>query len=83
MKAFQKNMREEKHKYSWPSFTEEVLNFFDTIKKENLDIFTLQLGIKYSTEANDSKITKKKGSDHHVLLAACGWAWSAACFKIC
>lgn len=33
METFQKNMREEKHKYSWSSFTEEVLNLFDTIQK--------------------------------------------------
>ena len=33
METFQKNMREEKHKYSWSSFTEEVLNLFDTVQK--------------------------------------------------
>ncbi len=33
METFQKNMREEKHKYSWSSFTEEVLNLFDTSQK--------------------------------------------------
>ena len=33
MEAFQKKMRTEKHKYSWSSFTEEVLGLFHTIKK--------------------------------------------------
>lgn len=33
MDAFQKKMQSEKHKYSWSSFTEEVLGLFHTIKK--------------------------------------------------
>lgn len=32
MKPFQEKMREEKHKYSWSSFTEEVLRLYQTIR---------------------------------------------------
>lgn len=33
MENFQKSMRAEKYKYSWPSFTEELLNLYNTIRK--------------------------------------------------